>query len=175
MAKVKIKIIADEKQIQKIFLKAKKTLDDNIIIYDHPEVEILVMPATNKIVAMPKEQLDDEIYDTQMRMFKFLASKGVVSHDSIQAGNIFMSMEGTIPAMKDGDALQHVLLVLSKFIEGDLPFYKDLENFEKETEQALLDPEPDEYSDFDPDRHAEKKGSLRPQYQQYGVGAFYRI
>ena len=54
-------------------------------------------------------------------------------------------------------------------------FYKDLENFEKETEQALLDPEPDEYSDFDPDRHAEKKGSLRPQYQQYGVGAFYRI
>ena len=176
MAKVKIKILSN-KEIQKIFLKAKKTLDNNVIISDHPELDISLLVQKNKIIAMPKDQLDDEIYDAQMRLFKFLAAAGVIDRESIQAGNIFMSMEAKVLEMKDGDALQHLLLVLSKFIEGDLPFYKDLENFEKETEQALLDPEPDEYSEFDPNRHDEKKGSLgtHSKYQQYGIGAYYRI
>ena len=39
MAKVKIKILSN-KEIQKIFLKAKKTLDNNVIISDHPELDI---------------------------------------------------------------------------------------------------------------------------------------
>ena len=112
MAKVKIKIIS-EKEIQKIFLKAKKTLDNNIIISDHPELDISLLVQKNKIIAMPKDQLDDEIYDAQMRLFKFLAAAGVIDRESVQAGNIFMSMEAKVLKMDDGDAVQHVLYSIS--------------------------------------------------------------
>ena len=176
MAKIKIKILSD-KEIQKIFLKAKKTLDNNVIISDHPELDISLLVQKNKIIAMPKDQLDDEIYDAQMRLFKFLAAAGVIDRESVQAGNIFMSMEAKVLKMDDGDAVQHVLYSIYNFFQDDLPYYEDQKQFEEEMEDSLLDPETDEYSEFDASRHDEKKGTLgtHSKYQQYGIGAYYRI
>ena len=56
-----------------ISLEARKTLDDNIIIFDHKDIDIVLMPAKNKIVAFPKEILSEYVYLTQDRLFKYLA------------------------------------------------------------------------------------------------------
>ncbi len=172
--KIKIKLKTG-KVIEKIFLKAKKTIDGNIIISDHPEIDIIVLNKKSKLVMLPKEEMDDEIYDTQKRLFKHLAKRGVIDMESFQAGNLFMSMEVKIPDALEGDKIQYVLYVVADFIEKELPFYEDQKEYEKQTEASLLDPEEDEYTEFDPSRHEEEKGSLRPAYQQYGIGAIYRL
>jgi hypothetical protein len=170
-----IKII-EEPSIEKIKLKAKKTIDGNIIIVDHPELDIMILPAQKKIVALPKEELDDEIYETQARLFKFLNLNGVINYDTVQAGNLFMSMEASYPDPKEGDAVQYCLYAISKYFDEDLPFYKDQKEFEKEVERNLLEPEVDEYTEFDPARyHSDRKGSMRPNGPAYGISSIYRI
>ena len=173
--KIKIKI-RPGKEIEKILLKAKKTIDGNIIISDHPELDIFVLPQKSKIIMMPKEEMDDEIYDTQRRLTKYLTRRGVIDMNTIQAGNLFMSMEATIPeTTEEGDKIQYLLYVLADFIEEEMPFYKDQKEYEQQMEKSLLDPEPDEYTEFDPSKHAEEKGTLRPAQRQYGIGAIYRL
>ncbi len=173
---LQLKIIIDNKKVEKILVHAKKTIDGNIILFGHPDVDIFVMPEKSKVVCMAKDELDDEIYDTQKRLFKFLANKGVIDPMSVQAGNLFMSQEGTIPEVKDdGDKIQYVLYAISNFLEKEQPFYDDQKEFEKEFEQHLLEPEPDEYTEFDPRRHNIQKGSLPPSRPSYGINTIYRI
>ena len=174
---IKIKInIAPGKRIEKILLKAKKTIDGNIIVSDHPEIDLIIMPKKSKIVMMPKDEMDDEIHDTQRRLIKILASRGVVDIETVQAGNLFMSMEATIPEATEGDKIQYLLYVLADFMEDEIPFYINQKEYEKEMEKSLLEPEPDEYTEFDPEKyHDEKKGSMMQHIKQYGIGAIYRI
>ena len=109
---VKIKILVKGKEVEKILLNARKTIDGNIIVFDHPDMDIMILPSKSKIVSLPKEELDDELHDGQHRLFKFLTRKGVVDHSSIQAGNLFMSMEAAIPDVDgEGDKIQYCLYI----------------------------------------------------------------
>jgi len=174
---IKIKInVTPGKVVERILLKAKKTIDGNIIVSDHPEIDIIIIPKTSKLVVMPKDEMDDEVHDTQRRLMKILTSRGVIDFETIQAGNIFMSMEAKIPDAVKGDKVQYILYVLSDFLESDLPFYSNQKQYEKEMEDSLLEPEPDEYTEYDPEKyHKEKKGSMSQYIKQYGIGAIYRI
>tara|TARA_R100000008_G_C3580059_1_gene167865 strand:- start:612 stop:1148 length:537 start_codon:yes stop_codon:yes gene_type:complete len=174
---LKIQRTATEKQeVEKVILKARRTLDGKILIGDHPEVDITILPKINKIVAFPKAEMDDEIYETQKRLFDHLVKYGVVEYDSIQGGNLFMSMEAKISEMKEGDNIQYLLYAVSVFLEKDLPFYNEKESFEKEMEKRLLEPEIDEFTEHNPERfHRQVKGSLRPNMRPYGISTIYRI
>lgn len=173
---LQLKIIIDNKKIEKILVHAKKTIDGNIILFGHPDIDIIIMPNKSKVVCMAKDELDDELYDTQRRMFKFLSKKGVIDPMSVQAGNIFMSQEASVPEVDgDGDKVQYLLYALSSFLDEEQPFYDDQKEFEKEFEQNLLDPEPDEYTEFDPRRHNVQKGSLPAARPSYGINTIYRI
>lgn len=173
---VKIKVVIAGKEVEKILLNARKTIDGNILVFDHPDMDILVLPAKSKIVSLPKEELDDELHDGQHRLFKFLVRKGVIDHESVQSGNLFMSMEGAIPDVEgEGDKIQYCLYALSKFIEQELPFYKNQEQYKKEMEKDLLQPEVDEYTEFDASLHNDTKGSMPPRMINYGIHSIYRI
>jgi len=174
--KIRVKIDTGP-PIERVFLKAKKTIDGNIIISDHPDMDLIIYPSKNKLVSLAnQEQLDDETYESQDRLFRFLGKRGVCDPQTVQAGNLFMSMESEIPDAKEGDKIQYMLYVLSDFLEEELPFYKDMEAFEHEFEQHLLEPEDDEFTEFDPEKyHREKKGAMRPQIRPYGISSIYRI
>ncbi len=80
---------ADQKEVKKVILKARRTLDGKILIPDHPDIDIAIIPEKNKIVAFPKEEMDDEVYETQDRLFKHLVRNGVCDFDSVQGGGCF--------------------------------------------------------------------------------------
>ena len=172
---LKLNIIVDNKKIEKILLKARKTIDGNIIISDHPDMDIVLYTKSNKVVSLPKEELDDEVYDSQNRLFKYLSRQGVVDVNSIQAGNMFMSMEAAIPESTEGDKLQYVLYAISKYIEEEIPYYEDMKKFEEETEKNLLEPETDEYTELTPDLHSDTKGTLPPRMIKHGIHSIYRV
>jgi len=173
---LKLKIVIDDIIIEKILLNARKTIDGNIIVRDHPEIDIFILTTKNKIVCVPKDEMDDEVHDAQDRLFKFLIKKGVVDFESVQSGNLFMSLEATIPESDEGENIQYVLYAISKFTDEEQPFYDNLKDFENEMEKQLLEPEPDEYTEFDAEEyHSDNKGSLPPRFVRWGLNNIYRI
>ena len=49
-------------------LKARRTLDGNIIVSDHPDVDVVIMPEKKKVIVFSKDNFDDHIYQTQDRL-----------------------------------------------------------------------------------------------------------
>ena len=87
-----------------------------------------------------------------------------------------MSMEAAIPKSENGDNIQYVLYALSNFIDQEKPYYDNMEEFEQEMEDQLLDPEVDEHTEFSPEEyHSDVKGSLPPRYARWGINNIYRI
>ena len=76
-----------------IRLDARKTMDGNIIIQDHPYMDIILSPKNKKIMALSKVLMDDRSYYTQNRFFDYLYKRGVIDPASVQGSNIFASLE----------------------------------------------------------------------------------
>jgi len=175
-----IKIYIDsskEKPGEKITLElnARKTLDGDLVVRDHPDVDIVIMPKKMKIVAFPKEALTEETYLTQTKLFDFLVDRGVLIRDSIQGGNVFGSMEAKVIPTDGMASSKFVLLGVARWVETERPYFDYLEKFEEMQEDRFTEPSEEESTDFDPSRQAEKKGVLRPMYirSPYGLNFAY--
>jgi len=167
-----------EKPIQKtISLKARRTLEGNIMIFDHEELEIIVNPSQMKIICFPKELISEKVYAAQDRLFRFLNKKGICKLGSIRGGNFYGAMECKFDSPVDGDAVQLVLLSISKFLDSERPFYDYLKNFEEEQEKRLTELGPEASTEFEPELHSNMKGSIRPGYIRgpYSLNTLYRL
>jgi hypothetical protein len=166
----------EKKPIQaKMELKARKTPDGNVMIFDHLDIDIVLMPAKKKVVAFPKQEYGENVYNAQSRMFDYLVRKGVITFDSVQGGNIFSSIEGKIVESKDYNTTQLTLFAIGKFIEEEKPAMEYERALEAEFERRLAQPLESESTEFDPRRHAREKGSIRPGVKPYGLASAYRF
>ena len=67
-----------QKELIQIELKARKSLDGNIMIFDHQEIDIVIMPDKNKVVSFAKNDYSEAIYEVQNRLFDFLKRKSLL-------------------------------------------------------------------------------------------------
>ena len=66
---ISLKIIeGDKPRIVNLELKARKTLDGNIMIFDHQQIDIVLMPAKSKIVTFAKDDFSETVYSAQNRL-----------------------------------------------------------------------------------------------------------
>lgn len=170
MAKIKIRFDQDteieeipEEQPQiTISLDIRKSLNGDYIITDHPLMDIIVMPQKKKILALSKDSMGDRTYYAQNKLFDFLYKKGVVSPDSIQAGNIYSSFEATIHTPIDSsiDPIQVAVYAINKFLEREMPIFAYEKQFEKMQEDNLTEPDAANSTELGEVPHKEKKGVL---------------
>tara|TARA_Y100000034_G_C6762485_1_gene339705 strand:- start:184 stop:738 length:555 start_codon:yes stop_codon:yes gene_type:complete len=160
----------------KFKLNARKTLDGDIVVRDHPDIDIVLMIQKRKIVSFSKETPNDDTYLTQDKLFDFLVKKGIVSPEAVQGGNVHGSMEAKILDNENLDVDNICLMVLAKFIEEEKPYFEFMDAFEKHQEERLTAPNEAESSEFDASRHAGIKGTLQPIYirSPYGMSFTYR-
>ena len=59
-----------------IKLKVRKTLGNQLVVEDHPDVDIVIYPDSNKILALAKHVTNEEVYDTKDRLFLLLRNEG---------------------------------------------------------------------------------------------------
>ena len=106
-----------EKKRFTLELKARKSLDGNILIFDHNEMDIVIMPAGKKIVTFAKDDFSETVYEVQDRFFTYLKRKGIISYDSIKGGNVYGSIEGLLEESKDEyvNTIDYALFNISKF------------------------------------------------------------
>ncbi|MAF26039.1 hypothetical protein CL634_10780 [bacterium] len=152
-----------------ISLKIRKTLDGDFVIYDHEDLDIIISPPAGKIIAFPKDTVDEEVYHSQMRLFNFLAKKGVTDRSTIQAGNVYNAIEARVleASKEDVDSIEVIIYTISKFIEEERPHYARKRNFEDSEEDRLADPSDEESTELGEVPHAETKGAITP-------GLYYR-
>lgn len=161
----------------KFSVDIRKTLGGDYVIYDHHDIDVVIMPKVKKIVAFPKDDISELTYDTQARMFDYLTKKGVISRDSVQGGSVYSSLQGTLEQAGEGvDAIQVAIFALAKFIETERPRYEYMKKMEEEEEEYLTSPDDDNSTELGEVPHQREKGTIRPgiYYQAYMHNRFYR-
>ena len=77
-------------------LDIRKSMNGDLMIFDHGDIDIVVSAPKSKVVAFPKETITELAYGAQNRLFSFLRKKGLVIPESIQGGAFYGSMEATM-------------------------------------------------------------------------------
>lgn len=156
-----------------IRLRIRKMLNGDLLIMDNDDIDIILMRNKKKILTLPKDQLTDEVYDTQDKFFKYLSRKGVTDESSVQSGNVFGSMEGKILS-SDEDSEQIALFAIKKFLLSQEPYDEMRTSLEREEELRLTDPDPStELGDVPHDENKGHMPSPMAGYQGSGMGYFY--
>ena len=103
---IRIEII--DPDVDKIIfnIQARRALNGDIMIFDHKDIDIVVMDAQKKIVAFAKDLMSEVVYGAETRLMEHLRRFGIIEYDSIQGGNVYGSLEGKIHESKDLDAIK---------------------------------------------------------------------
>ena len=155
----------------RITLNARRSLDGNYMIFNHPEIDIIVMPEKNKVVSFSKEKASKNVYDAQDRLFNYLIRRGTIEFDSVQGGNIYNSLEAAILESKiEGvNSVQSVLYNIGKFLLEEQPYYSFIKSYFDEEEDWLLDPDAKHSTELGEVPQEQTKGSIRPGMLPYAL------
>jgi hypothetical protein len=155
-----------------VSLKARRTLDGNIIISDHPDVDIVVMPEKMRVIAFSKDNFDDHIYQTQDRLMKYLIKKGVVVFDSVVGGNVYGSMEAKIIKPIQEIPIDNLMLMLvSKWIDQEKPSFVYQKAIDDIYTDRMTEPEDKDSTELGRVKAAKEKGSVPiHQVRRYAYG-----
>ena len=170
---LRIKVSSPErpKVVETLDLKARRNLRGDVMIFDHNDIDI-VITKDKRIITFAKEMFGEAIYETQNRLFKFLFERGIIDLKTVQGGDFYASVEADLLESTDYKPVPHALLTIAKFLDNERPQIDFEVAFEKEQDQRLAAPLPDESTDFDPQKyHREKKGSIQPGHMPFGISA----
>jgi hypothetical protein len=150
------------KNVKKVNLAIRKTLDGNLIIQDHHNMNIVIMPDKGKIVSFPKGEFTQDCYTDQDQMFQFLTQNGVIQPDSIIGGNIYGSLEAKYQTEKkaEEEPLEVVILNISNFLTKDKQEYSVRKKFIDDLEKELLQPDEEDSTELGEVPHEKFKGSI---------------
>ena len=152
--------IVDENSPISFKLNARKTLNGDIMIFDHSDIDIIVLAEKKKVVAFAKNIMSDIVYGAETRLFEFLRTKGVVAYDSIQGGNVYGSLEGVILESKELDSTKIVLLNISKWMDKERPYFESMKAHDQMMDDVLLQPDDEHATELGEVPHEEEKGSI---------------
>jgi len=157
---VNIKITNNNLSTYVFELNARESLDGNLMIYDHKDIDIVLMQEQKKIVAFAKDIITDSVYGAESRLFEFLRKKGIVAYDSIQGGNIYGSMEAKILDSKKYDSVKSALLNIAEWFKEEKPSMEYEEEHDQMMNDALLNPDDEHATELGEVPHEEEKGSI---------------
>jgi len=170
-----IKVTVDNPIDARIRLKARKTLDGNILILDHPEIDIILSPKNKKVLAISKHQYGDHIYATQSRLFDHLSKNGVVDPSSVHGGNVYGSLEAMILESSEPtkvDSIQMTLYSVVNFLVEEKPHYDAAKQYEIDFEEELLEPGESATTELGHVSHKKRKGTMT---QYAGINTAYGL
>ena len=163
-------ITVDIEKTPEVNLKARRTLDGNIMIFDHEDIDIILSVEGRKCVTFPKGQMSDKVYYAQDRMFNYLVSRGIIDHSSVRGGNVHGSMEAAILESKvpGVDHIQAALYSIDEYLTKEKPFFKNASDFDDERLDHLLRPGPEDSTELGDVPQEPKKGSYGFTRGPYG-------
>ena len=167
-----IKIIFGPRFI-KVKLNIRKTLDNNIVIYDHPLIDIVLIPSKNKVFTVPKDSANSDSYPSQNRYFNFLDKKGVLVKGTIRSGAILNSLESFYPPNDKIDVMQVILLLTKRFLDKEMEFINMSKNYDENVEDMYVNPDEEDTTELGEVPQRPRKGHVNIYQTAYGI--LYRV
>ena len=161
---IKIKIGGPQATVK---LNARKALDGSLLIMDHKKIDIAVVPDGLKVIVFPKTTSTEDVYDYQNRLMELLSDRGIIERATIQGGNLFRSLEGTIFPSEEINPLQAAVYVIAEFLQYESDVDRVADEYEKELENFYTHPDDADSTEFGEVPQQAEKGSLRPGYYYY--------
>ncbi len=142
-------------------IQARRALNGDIMIFDHKDIDIVVMNGQKKIVAFAKDLMSEVVYGAESRLMEHLRKSGIIEYDSIQGGNVYGSLEGKIHESKDLDAIKMSLYQISQWMDIEKPSMEALEAHDDMFDDILTTPDVESSTDLGEVPHGDEKGSIK--------------
>ena len=162
---IKIGEKANEKKV-KLELNARQSLNGDVMIFDHGDIDIVLSPKNNKIVVFPKETMSDLVYGAQNRLMSHMIKKGIAIPESIQGGAFYGALECSIQESSKPEVSgpKLALISISKFIDEERPYFENLEAVISMKDDEMVHPDKEDSTELGEVPHATEKGSIRHNY-----------
>tara|TARA_X000001382_G_scaffold122312_1_gene105198 strand:+ start:94 stop:711 length:618 start_codon:yes stop_codon:yes gene_type:complete len=162
----------------KFKLNMREAFNGDLMIFDHPDIDIVIMREKKKIVTFAKDLATDIVYGTSSRLMERLRTKGVIAYETIQGGNVYGSLEGQLLEMKDPEQkdmqMPLVLNQISEWIESERPYFETVEEYEEMYDDYLTHPDAEDSTALGKVPQKAKKGSIEPYiFGAYPYGGYY--
>jgi hypothetical protein len=158
---IRIEIVNPNEEKIIFSMQARRALNGDILIFDHKDIDIVVMTEKKKIVAFAKDLMSEIVYGAENRLMEHLRRFGIIEYDSIQGGNVYGSLEGKIHKSNDLDAVKVSLYQISEWMNKEKPYMEADEAYEDMYQGAMLDPDDENATELGEVPHEEEKGSIR--------------
>ena len=142
-------------------MNMRKALNGDLMIFDHKDIDIIVMTEKKKVVAFAKDLMSEVVYGAESRLMEHLRRNGVIEYDSIQGGNVYGSLEGKHHESTERDSIKAVIYQISEWMNDELPYIEATKGHDEDMEDAMLDPDDKNSTELGEVPHAEEKGSIR--------------
>jgi len=160
---IDVKIVNPNAQILKFDLNLRRALNGDYLVFDHSDIDIVIMAEKKKIVAFAKDLMSEIVYGAESRLMEHLRKVGIIEYDSIQGGNVYGSLEGKIHNSKELDEVKMTLFQVSEWMKKEAPYMEITKGHDEEMEDLLLDPDAENSTELGEVPHDEEKGSIRQQ------------
>jgi hypothetical protein len=165
--------------VVRLEMDLRKSLNGDLMIFDHGDIDIVLSPSKNKIVAFPKDTMNDLVYGAQNRLFAHLRKKGLIIPESIHAGAFYGSFEADmeIPFKESLNAAKLTLINISSFIDEERPYFEATEAIIAMTDDELIHPDNTDSTELGEVPQSTEKGSIRPGFTSgpYSLNYLYTI
>tara|TARA_R100000808_G_C2153569_1_gene163904 strand:+ start:3732 stop:4271 length:540 start_codon:yes stop_codon:yes gene_type:complete len=157
----------------------RKSVNGDLMIFDHGDIDIVLSTTSNKIVAFPKEVINDLVYGAQNRLFSHLRRKGLIIPESIQAGSFYGSIEGTLekPFKESLNAAKLALVNIDSFITEERPYFESTEAIISLADDELIHPDKEDSTELGEVPQRVEQGSIRPGFVRdpYSLSYMYTV
>ena len=152
-------------------LKARKSLDGNIIISDHQLMDLVLVPAKNKVLMVPRPGFGQETYYKQKDFYSSLSRRGVFA-GPLEGGNVHGVFEAKLGVSEDLSSIQVALLEIERYFKQEAVEEGFGEDFENEIEDRFINPDDEdstEFGEIPPEEETRANATyLPPPHQHYG-------
>ena len=156
----KIDIINSNSRTTRFEMNVRKALNGDLLVFDHADIDIVLMVEKKKIVAFPKDLMSEVVYGAESRLMEWMRKSGIIEYDSIQGGNVYGSLEGKIHESKERDSIKSTIYQLSEWIKSEAPSSKMKKGHDDMMQDAVLQPDESMSTELGEVPHEEEKGSI---------------
>jgi len=155
-----------ESTVLQLEMDIRKSAAGDLMVFDHGDIDIVLSTSKNKVIAFPKDTMNDLVYGAQNRLFAHLRKKGLVIPESIQAGSFYGSFEATLetPFKENISSAKLALVNISSFINEERPYFESTEAIISLADDELVHPDKTDSTELGEVPHKVEQGSIRPGY-----------
>jgi len=175
-ADIKVVVGGKKEPQATIRLEITKSLSGDLIIKEHPTIDIFILPNKNKIVTFPKHGFGDRAYEAQKETLVELSYRGVLDRNSIQGGMVYGALEAKILDNEQVSPVQVLLYELEGILRTNKSDFEVSQEYEDDIEDRFLEPSDEdstEHGEVPPEEERRKKELDKPYYSYSGFGYVY--